>query len=176
MADAIDSPALPATIDWSALAKSALAAHGKGMRKLNRMRLRAMLADLADATPLDTVCRRHGFNPDSIRQLATSRPGLWAVIEQARAEGETKCLKKIGDSNQWQAQDRLLQYARPSQYTPQSPGAGPGQSGGPTINVVINVPRPELAQAGGSLPIIDAIAVQIATPTPAALPKGDPTD
>ena len=160
-------PNLPAAVpehDWAQLAKSALAAHGKGMRKLNRRTLRTMLGQLSAGMPLDTVSRAHGFVPESIRAYKTERPGLWAVIEQARSAGEMASLNKIAESPQWQAQDRLLQYQRPETYAPKSLDGASGQGGGATINVTIHVPRPELAIAGGQLPVIEAQAVVVDGP------------
>ena len=149
------------TTDWEQVARNGLAkGAGKGARKVNRRNLTDLCRNLASGIPLETAARLQGIQPQSIRAWSESRPVAWEAIERARAQGERTQLRKIAAASDWKAADRLLGLMN-SQYQQDSGAASPG--GGPAIQVVINVPLPQLVEPGDK-PMIDV------TPNPAAEP------
>ena len=149
------------TTDWEQVARNGLVnGVAKGNRKLNRRNLTDLCKRLASGIPLETAARLQGIQPQAIRAWAETRPTAWQAIERARATGEQTQLRKIAAANDWKAADRLLGLMN-SQYQQDSGAASSG--GGPAIQVVINVPLPQLVEPGDK-PVIDV------TPNPAVEP------
>lgn len=144
--------------DWEQVARNGLAkGAGKGSQKVNRRNLTDLCRNLASGIPLETAARLQGIQPQTIRAWSETRPIAWQAVERARAQGERTCLTKIANASDWKAADRLLGLIN-SEYT-QDSGAG-ASAGGPAIQVVINVPLPQLVEPGAK-PVIDI------TPDPA---------
>lgn len=138
--------------DWEQVARNGLVnGASKGTRKLNRRNLTDLCERLASGIPLETAARLQGIQPQAIRAWAETRPVAWQAIERARAVGEQTQLRKIAAANDWKAADRLLGLMN-SEYTQDSGGGA--SAGGPAIQVVINVPLPQLVEPGAK-PVID---------------------
>ena len=149
------------TTDWEQVARNGLAkGAGKGSQKVNRRNLTDLCRNLASGIPLETAARLQGIQPQTIRAWSQSRPVAWQAIERARAQGERTCITKIANASDWKAADRLLGLIN-GEYAQESGAALSG--GGPAIQVVINVPLPQLVEPGDK-PMIDV------TPNPASEP------
>lgn len=137
---------------WYAIARAALAGElGKHLIKLNRRRLVDLCEELAAGMPLELVCRKHGFQPHTVREWATTHPAAWAAIEKARSVGEELHLSKIHAAADWRAAERSLTICRP-EYAPAPAGAAPG---GIAVQVVLQVPVPVALAAGQSARIVE---------------------
>ena len=140
------------TIDWAKAARQSLeTGETKGMRKLTRRKLTDLCTSLAEGIPYQTAARIHGLRPETVDEWQRIRPTAGMLIDKARGKGELLRIRNIAKASDWKAQDRLLQMQQP-EYAQDSGAASSG--GGPAIQVVINVPLPQLVEPGDK-PIID---------------------
>lgn len=141
------------TTDWAREARSAVAkTDTAGYRKLGRGRLARLCTILADGIPLETAAPLVGTRPATVREWCEKNPAVDEVVTRSRATGEALYLKRIALANDWKASQFMLGAVN-ERYRENS---GAAHSGGPAIQVVINVPTPQLV-AAGERPVIDVI-------------------
>ena len=143
----------PNAHDWDKIARQAVLGAGKrsGQSKLKVRTVKDVCMHIASGLPRKTAAALAGTSDRQVKRWIDERPTVSDAIERAIEVGKARYFRKIDADSSFKAAQAMLEYMDPDMRG----GDLAASRGGPSIQVVVNVPVPQAPDMVDITPQID---------------------